>query len=286
MTINLKNQQAGWKHQKGVTLLELLVAGLISLIVTSGMVILMASTLGTGTQTIKMTQLSAEMRTAMQIMTRELRRANHHSGYANCFGDTNCLVNESVDAKVKEINIKKNYVPNGDCFSFYYDRPQRCPTPPCSAADYEAAQKDLNNAASVGPVTYTDEDTLAAFRLDTVTDPDDGTVIGVVQMARGFTGTVAADTCPPIADVNWVNITNPGFVDIQSLVFNDIVAGFESYVFTNDADLFVERIGITLTGRLRENDKSLPAFMQNMNAPTLAIQDFVRVRNDYTQPQP
>jgi Tfp pilus assembly protein PilW len=284
MTIKLKNRQAGWKHQKGFTLLELLIAGLISIIVSSGMVILMASTLGTGTQTIKMTQLSAEMRTAMQIMTRELRRANYHSGYASCFGDADCLVAESVNEKITEINIEKDFVLNGDCFSFYYDRPERCSTLPCSAAEIEAAK--LNNAASVGSVTYTDEDTLAAFRLDTVTDPDDGTVIGVVQMARGFTGTVAADTCPLIADVNWVNITNPGFVDIQSLVFNDIVAGFESYVFTNDADLFVERIGITLTGRLRENDKSLPAFMQNTNAPTLAIQDFVRVRNDITRPQP
>ncbi|MFC1701942.1 PilW family protein [Pseudomonadota bacterium] len=284
MTINLKNRQAGWKHQKGFTLLELMIAGFISLIVTSGMVILMASTLGTGTQTIKMTQLSAEMRTAMQIMTRELRRANYHSGYATCFGDTGCLVTEAVDAKVREINIKKDFVPDGDCFSFYYDRPQRCPTPPCTAAEFVAAQKDLNNAASVGSVTYSDEDTLAAFRLDTVTDPD-GTVIGVVQMARGFTGTVAADTCPLIADANWVNITNPGFVDIQSLEFDDSVAGLQSYVVTNDADLSVERIRITLTGRLRENDLSLPGFMRDTaNAPTLAIQDFVRVRNDIVRP--
>ena len=283
MTINLKNRQAGWKHQKGFTLLELMVAGLISLIVTSGMVILMASTLGTGTQAIKMTQLSAEMRTAMQIMTRELRRANYHSGWATCFGDTDCLVTEVVNAKITEINIKKDFVPDGDCFSFYYDRPQRCTTPPCTAAEYVAAQKDLNNAAVGGVVTYTDEDTLAAFRLDTVTV--DGTVIGVVQMARGFTGTVAEDTCPLIADANWVNITNPGFVDIQSLEFDDSVVGLESYVVTNDADLSVERIRITLTGRLRENDLSLPGFMRDTeSAPTLAIQDFVRVRNDIVRP--
>ena len=83
-----------------------------------------------------------------------------------------------------------------------------------------------------------------------------------------------------------MNITNPGFIDIQDLVVTNSVAGFESYVLTNDADLSVERIGITLTGRLRENDLSLPGFMQNTNAPTLAIQDFVRVRNDIVRPQP
>ena len=56
MTLNLKNRQSGLKRQQGMTLLELLVAGVISIIVTAGMVVLMASTLGTGTQTIKMTQ--------------------------------------------------------------------------------------------------------------------------------------------------------------------------------------------------------------------------------------
>jgi type II secretory pathway pseudopilin PulG len=267
MTIKLKNRQAGWKHQKGFTLLELLIAGLISIIVSSGMVILMASTLGTGTQTIKMTQLSAEMRTAMQIMTRELRRANYHSSYANCFGDTDCLVTQSIDSKVSEINI------DGACFWFFYDRPERCTSPPCTAAEYAAAQTLLSDTGT--------QDTLAAFRLSTVTTG--GIDIGSIQMTT--TGTAATGTCPGEAS-DWVNITNPGFIDIQDLVVNDSVAGFESYVLTNDADLSVERIGITLTGRLRENDLSLPGFMQNTNAPTLAIQDYVRVRNDIVRPQP
>jgi prepilin-type N-terminal cleavage/methylation domain-containing protein len=263
MIMYRRKQLASWKHQQGFTLIELLVAGLISLIVTSGMVILMASTLRTGTQTIKMTQLSAEMRTAMQIMTRELRRANYHSSYANCFGDQDCLVTQSIDSKVSEINI------DGACFWFFYDRPERCTSPPCTAAEYAAAQTLLSDTGT--------QDTLAAFRLSTVTTG--GIDIGSIQMTT--TGTAATTSCPTSG---WVNITNPGFIDIQGLVVNDSVAGFESYVVTSDADLSVERIGITLTGRLRENDKSLPTFMQNTNAPTLAIQDFVRVRNDIVRP--
>jgi prepilin-type N-terminal cleavage/methylation domain-containing protein len=263
MIMYRRKQLASWKHQQGFTLIELLVAGFISLIVTSGMVILMASTLGTGTQTIKMTQLSAEMRTAMQIMTRELRRANYHSSYANCFGDTDCLVTQSIDAKVSEININVG----GDCFWFFYDRPERCTSTPCDPDD-QTLLSDLDT-----------EDTLAAFRLSTVTT--DGIDIGSIQMTT--TGTGATTSCPT---AGWVNITNPGFIDIQDLVVNDSVAGFLSYVLTNDADMSVERIGITLTGRLRENDLSLPTFMQNTNAPTLAIQDYVRVRNDIVRPQP
>ena len=59
-----------------MTLMEMLVAGMISLIALSAMVIVMANTLGTGSQTIQMARVSNEMRAAMQIMTRELRRAN------------------------------------------------------------------------------------------------------------------------------------------------------------------------------------------------------------------
>jgi hypothetical protein len=202
-------------------------------------------------------------------MTRELRRANYHSSYANCFGDTDCLVTQSIDAKVSEININVG----GDCFWFFYDRPERCSSPPCTAVEYAAAQTSLSDTGT--------QDTLAAFRLSTVTTG--GVDIGSIQMMT--TGTAATNSCPPSGS-GWVNITNPGFIDIQDLVVNDSVAGFLSYKISNDADLFVERIGITLTGRLRENDKSLPTFMQNTNAPTLAIQDFVRVRNDITRPQP
>ena len=259
MTRNMKNRQVARKYQQGFTLIELLVAGLISLIVTSGMVILMASTLGTGTQTIKMTQLSAEMRTAMQIMTRELRRANYHSSYVECFGDTNCLANENLDEKISEININAD----GDCFWFWYDRPERCASPPCQVA-----------ISDTGETT----NTLAAFRLVEAADAD-GTVIGRLQMTTS--GTSATTSCPTNG---WVDITNPGFIDIQDLVVTDSVTGFESYTVTVGATQSVERIGITLTGRLKENDASLPAFMQNTNAPTLAIQDFIRVRNDISRP--
>lgn len=259
MITNLKNKQPGWKRQRGMTLIELMVAGLISVIVTTGMVILMANTLGTGTQTIKMTQLSAEMRTAMQIMTRELRRANYHSTYENCFGDTSCLANGNIDEKIAEININAA----GNCFWFWYDRPERCSTPGCQTAILDSGET---------------VNTLAAFRL-TTSESADGTVIGSIQMTTG--GTTAATACP---DSGWVNITNPGVVDIQSLAFNDSVTGFESYTVTAGGTLSVERIGITMSGRLRENDKSLPAFMQNANAPTLAIQDFIRVRNDLVRP--
>ncbi len=230
------------KYQKGMTLMELLVAGFISIIVSSGMVILMASTLGTGTQTIKMTQLSKEMRSAVQIMTRELRRANYHSTFTTCFGDLDCLATLGVAGEVAEININGG----GDCVWFWYDRPQPIGDPQITV----------------------DNETVAAFRRTETGG------VGSIQMT--VTGTSAA-SCP---NAGWVDITNPDLVDIETFIVDDAVVGFESYTLTINGTQSIERIGITMTGRLLASDASLPAWMQDGSARPLTIRDFIRVRND------
>jgi Tfp pilus assembly protein PilW len=257
MKMNRKNRLAGWKRQKGMTLMELLVAGTISVIVSSGMIILMASTLGTGTETIKMTKLSSEMRAALQIMTRELRRANYHASFTSCFGDINCLATLGIAGEVTEININGT----NDCFWFWYDRPQRCPTSSCTAAQLAAAQTAIT------------AETVAGFRR-TVTDPGG---IGVIQMTT--TGTSAAN-CPT---AGWADITNPELIDITAFNVNDAVTNFASYTYTVNGTQSIERVGVTMSGKLK-NDASLSTWMQGNNAPILTVQDFIRVRNDVFRP--
>jgi type II secretory pathway component PulJ len=238
------------KYQKGMTLIELLVASFISIIVSSGMVVLMASTLGTGTQTIKMTQLSKEMRSAMQIMTRELRRANYHSTYTACFGDLDCLTTLGIVSEVAEININST----NDCLWFWYDRPQ-------AIGDSQIA---VNN------------ETVAGFRRAVNGD------IGVLQMT--VSGTSAA-SCPA---AGWVDNTNSDLVDIEAFNVDDSVPDFKSYCYpptippsiTCSQSQSVERIGIVMTGRLRTSDMSLPAWMRGGGDLPLTIRDFIRVRND------
>ncbi len=94
-----KKQMKTWKRQGGMTLIELLVAGVISLIAATGMIIVMANTLGTGSKTIQMAKVTQEMRTAMQIMSRELRRANYHSTFMACYGNVDCLSTLGIAAK-------------------------------------------------------------------------------------------------------------------------------------------------------------------------------------------
>ena len=120
------------KQQKGMTLMELLVAGFISIIASSGMIILMANTLGTGARTIKATRLGDEMRSSMQFITRELRRANYHASFAACFGNSNCTTTLGIDGYINSFSdpvtgladLTKGIgiTATNDCLWFWYDR--------------------------------------------------------------------------------------------------------------------------------------------------------------------
>lgn len=240
----IKFKRSFGRSQHGVTLLELLIASLISLIAAIGMVILMANTLGTGTRTIKMTRLSQEMRTAMQIMTREIRRANYHATFADCFGDADCTTTLGISGVVKAITI--NGGSGGSCFWFWYDRP------------------DAGGNAVTG-------DEVAAFRL-----VDDN---GVGSLEMSVTGTGAPD-CTADPEDGWLPITDSNVYDVT----NFAITNTESFITTitkAGATLSVNRIGITMTGTLI-GDASIPAWMRGADLPAVELQDFIRVRNDIT----
>lgn len=266
---------AGLKHQKGMTLMELLVAGFISIIASSAMVILMASTLGIGTRTIMVTKLADEMRTSMQIMTRELRRANYHSTYAACFGNASCTetLPTPIDAYINSvgdadgIGINNTTWSTNDCLWFWYDR---------------SVDKSFGTTAGT-------HEPVAAFRR---AENDNG--VGIIQMT---TDQAAAPNCGAAWDeASWVGITDPNLVDVTTLEIDNnietstdydtrILDSFlepgtiDSYLFTFDESIqAVERIGITMTGSLISN--ATPTWMQGADAPTVVLQDFIRVRNN------
>lgn len=111
---NFRNRRSIVGFQRGVTLIELMVAMVISLIASTGMILLMANVLGTGTQTIQMTRLTQDMRTAMQLISRDLRRANFHSNSADCYGNINCSPDGTKIMAIVPITA--------NCFRFWFDR--------------------------------------------------------------------------------------------------------------------------------------------------------------------
>jgi type II secretory pathway pseudopilin PulG len=281
MNMYRKNQFAGLKYQKGMTLIELLVAGVISLIASSAMVILMASTLGTGTRTIMVTKLGDEMRTSMQIMTRELRRANYHSTFAACFGNPDCATTVVIDDYInsvseagKGIGIDDTPWSTNDCLWFWYDR-------------------DSDKTTLLG----TAAEPVAAFRR-----AEDGDGIGIIQMttAEHEFSTAVCDVARE--DTKWVDVTDPNLVDVTTLEIDNNIATsadydtsflyafldldtVNSYPYTlGGSSQAVERVGITMTGSLVGN--VTPDFMQGADAPTVVLQDFIRIRNNTIKSTP
>ena len=243
-----KRQQPNIGRQHGMTLMELLIAGMISIVASAGMLALMANTLGSGTKTIKMTRLSQEMRSSMQIMTRELRRANYHGSYAACFGDENCVTNLGISGVVKDVTIDGGS--GGDCFWFWYDRPQGTST----------------------PVAVTSEQ-VAAFRRTT-----SGSGVGSIEMSVSGTGT---PSCNVDSD-NWQPITDPNIYDVTAFTITN-TDSFTVPVTAAGTTLAVDRIGISMTGSLVD-DASVPTWMGGSGVPTVQLQDFIRVRNDTSGP--
>jgi len=241
MKMNSKKYRIGMKQQRGMTLVELLIAGVISLIASGGMLILMANTLGSGSQTIQMARLTQEMRTAMQIMTRELRRANYHSTFMACYGNVDCRTNLSIADKVTTINITDNG--DSDCFWFWYDRPQS------------------------GTAVAVTSEPVAAFRLTTITGG-----IGKLQMTTTQTSTPNCNL-----DTGWVDITDTDIIDIQTFNVSDVDSIAET-INTAGYIQNVERIGLTITAKLVNDPLTLSGLTAPTN-PERELREFIKVRN-------
>ena len=106
------------KFQRGLGLVEMLVSMSLSLLAVAAMIILVSSTLGSSSATIQMSRLSQEMRASLQLMSRDLRRANFHSGFLSCFANVNCRSDLGIDSYVDTIHINAD----GNCFWYWLDR--------------------------------------------------------------------------------------------------------------------------------------------------------------------
>ena len=104
------------RSQTGATLIELLVGLALSMIVTSSMVVLMSNSLGSATRIIQMTQLTDDMRNAMSMVSRDIRRANYSANSAYCYSNSDCGVDGSANQTAAVIQA--------NCVIFNLDRNQ------------------------------------------------------------------------------------------------------------------------------------------------------------------
>jgi Tfp pilus assembly protein PilW len=201
-------------RQAGATLLETMIALALSALVTTAMVILMANSLGTATRVIHMSQLTDELRNAMSMMTRDVRRANYSANAIFCYGNSQCGASGGVAEQVGDVQVADN----GQCFTFTLDR------------------NSDGNAAN---------DSVSGFRRVVTSD------VGIIEMWTGAAGTAPDCTSGAGAD-GWIEVTDPRTVNVTWFDVND-GASFTQDIEESETSTFTNRqrqIQITLEGQL------------------------------------
>jgi prepilin peptidase dependent protein B len=117
--MKLRNIRTLKSKQAGLSLMEVLISMSISLIVTASMVALMANSLASTTRIIKMTKLTDDLRTAMVMMSRDVRRSSYSANAMFCFANPNCRQNGTVS-----LPGDITFSDNNDCFIYQMDRDQ------------------------------------------------------------------------------------------------------------------------------------------------------------------
>jgi Tfp pilus assembly protein PilV len=103
--------------QTGATLMEAMISLALSLVVTLAMITLMGNSMGSANRIMQMSQLTGELRNAMSMMSRDIRRANYSASSIYCYGNADCGVDGSA-AQAADISIAAS----DDCFIFGLDR--------------------------------------------------------------------------------------------------------------------------------------------------------------------
>ena len=238
-------------RQAGLTLMEMLVAMVISLVVALAMVGVMANTLGSGTTTIEMTRLGAELRQALQIMSRDVRRANYHGNFAHCFANIDCRTSLDNGGGDASSYIKPVTVVGGSCFFYWFDR----------------------NSDRIVANSGDDQDPVGAFKLGARSNGA-GDVVGTIEMTTSLdlAGT-GSPNCTPNSLANWTPITDPNVVDVTAFVVDNA----QSYTDTisGGATQRIDKIRMRITGVLVAD-----------NTINRTVEDVIRVRNDIYTPAP
>jgi Tfp pilus assembly protein PilW len=212
--MNFRNPIAMRKAQLGAGLMEVMVAMSISLVVTASMVALMSNSLSSTTRIIKMTKLADDMRVAMQMMTRDVRRSSYNANSMFCYANDDCATDGAITA-AGDITIADS----NDCFTFLTDR------------DHD------------GDST---EDDAGGFRR--VTSGSGG--VGVIEM---WTGDASPDCDAAAGSLGWVQITNPDNMDIFAFVVDDNLSYTENIQDDgagNTLSQRVRKVRMNLQGRL------------------------------------
>jgi type IV pilus assembly protein PilW len=234
-------------RQGGLTLIEVLVALVLSMVVVGAMVLLMANSLGTASRIIQMTQLSDELRNTMSMLSRDVRRANYNPYALFCYGNADCGVGADTSV-TRSPDLAAVSFSGNTCLRYYLERtePDGSPGEPISGGAFR-------HVRSGG--------------------------VGWVEMWVGGNDVSPAADCSGASTITsaegiWVPVTNRDFVDITTFTVN--VGSLTSTLTLEDGasllNQFTRQIQVQIEGELLI-DRSI----------SRRIEDTIRVRNDFME---
>lgn len=181
-------------YQKGMTLLEQMVALGISTVVITAMVALMGNTLFVTSLDIKKVRLDQEVRSTVQMVTRDIRRASYNAESILCFGNMSCFDGTYTaggwGSDLSWLDLSINAA--NDCVIFQMDR---------------------NHDGNPG------NDAAAGFRRVTSNG------VGRVQMWVG-SGSETDPTCT--TGSSWVDLTNDDVIDVTEFLICDTISASDA----------------------------------------------------------
>ncbi len=172
------------RYQGGFSLMESVVSLSISLVVTAAMVALMSNSLGNTSRIVNMTKLSDDLRSTMQMLTRDVRRASYNAGAFRCYANEDCFSDGTL-------TMAGDIVINDDenCFTFQLDR---------------------------GHDGDSTDDAAGGFRLGAEGD------VGTLEMWTGDEDSVP--DCGAEAGGSWVVVTNSATMNITDFNVDDTLS--------------------------------------------------------------
>jgi type II secretory pathway pseudopilin PulG len=201
--------------QQGATLMEVLIAMSLSLVVTAAMIALMSNSLGSTARIIKMTKLSDDMRIAMQMMTRDVRRSSYNSNSMYCYANADCGTDGAATLPGEILMTDGDGDGDNDCFTFLLDR------------DWD------DSTANVA----------GGFRR---------VVSGGVGILEMWTGDTPPDCTEAAGEGSWVQVTNPDNMDIFAFSVDEDLS-YEVEIFndgTNTLSQIIRKVHMNMQGRL------------------------------------
>lgn len=206
----------------GMSLIELMVAIVMGMIVLGGVIALVVATIRTNNDNMRMTRLTQELRGAMQLITRDLRRAGFSRDALLDVG-TGTMANPFIGVDYSDAD--GDGFDDDDCLLYSYD-----------------GKPGLNTVADVNGTLESDGSEQHGVRYDA-----DNLAIDYKNGSASACGDSAG----------WEPMTDPKAVEITALAFG-VPAGATAFpdfptVTTAGFTVTVREIQVTISGRLTDD---------------------------------